>query len=70
MKRIKCGNADRYKALKAPKCGCDVCVLKFKIAEIERKYEPLFKMLEDAKDSANSAYAAASSALYVANYCR
>jgi hypothetical protein len=64
---VKCGNADRYKALRPPKCGCDMCALKYRLAELERKYGELADALGVAKDSANAANSAASAALYVAN---
>jgi len=33
---IKCRYADKYKAKRAPKCGCDYCELKWTIAEHQR----------------------------------
>jgi hypothetical protein len=32
----KCRYADKYKAVKAPTCGCDMCRLKWEIAKIYR----------------------------------
>ena len=34
--RIKCSYADKYKAIKKPTCGCEVCMLKWEIAELKR----------------------------------
>ena len=66
----KCGNADKYKGLRRPKCGCDVCLIKFELAETRRLLTQLISASQDAEDAANSASGAASAALYVANLSR
>lgn len=32
----KCRYADKYKAKRPPKCGCDMCNVKWKIAVVEQ----------------------------------
>lgn len=66
----KCHNADRYKGLKFPTCGRDICMLKYRIKQLELKYNKLSTLLEEANDTADSASGTASAALYVANYCK
>ena len=36
---LKCRYADKYKAIRAPTCGCDLCELKWTIAEHQRSYD-------------------------------
>lgn len=38
MKRIKCTYADRYKAIKAPTCGCKTCEDKWAMRPTEEMY--------------------------------
>lgn len=66
----KCHNADKYKGLHTPKCGCDICSLKFQIGQLEKICEELRISLKGAKDSANDACGRANAALYVEDYCR
>lgn len=66
----KCRHADRYKGVRAPSCGCDVCAFKWRIAELERQVKHLASVVSDADERASGAGSAASTALYVANYCR
>ena len=32
----RCGNARRYKAERKPTCGCDMCEMKWQVAELRR----------------------------------
>lgn len=32
----RCGNARRYKGLKPPTCGCDMCAVKYRMEQIKR----------------------------------
>lgn len=36
MREIKCRYADQYKGKQPPKCQCDVCYLKWELAELHR----------------------------------
>ena len=63
----KCKNADRYKAIRKPSCGCFVCETKWRIAELERKYVSLEESIGLAKDRSRSSSTASNAALYVAN---
>jgi hypothetical protein len=40
-----CGNYRRYKGLKAPKCGCDMCQMKFTTEELRRTVSSLQDMV-------------------------
>ena len=66
----KCSYADRYKAVRPPKCGCFVCETKWEIAELKRALTAISNELTKTKNAANSASGAADAALYVTNYCR
>lgn len=37
----KCRYADRYKATRPPTCGCDICRIKFALAESQRRIDAL-----------------------------
>lgn len=38
---LKCKFADWYKGVRPPKCGCEICELKWKLAEMEREVKHL-----------------------------
>lgn len=49
MKQMtKCRYANKYKAIKAPKCGCDYCILKWEKKQAEKKLA--FKLREKYND--------------------
>ena len=66
----KCYKADRYKATRPPTCGCDLCILKWEVAELKRSNVKLMAQLEKVSSCARSAVGSASTALYVANLPR
>lgn len=43
---IKCRYADRYKAIRPPKCGCNFCTDKFFIHDTVRKLQKRISELE------------------------
>lgn len=51
MSRVKCGYADKYKALMKPKCGCEVCELKWKVRNLQDHNASLKKCLEQSMEN-------------------
>lgn len=50
MSKVKCSYADQYKATRAPTCGCEVCGLKWELAQARRRHdldpESVFAVIE------------------------
>ena len=43
--KTKCDYADKYKGIRKPTCGCEVCELKWELAEKTRKVEDLQRII-------------------------
>lgn len=46
----KCKNARRYKAIRAPKCGCDCCEIRWQVKVIKTCVADIMKAIQDLYD--------------------
>jgi len=48
--KVKCGDADKYKAISKPTCGCEICELKWQLKKAQKgDYEVEWKFPSDAE---------------------
>ena len=45
----KCRGSDNYKGKREPRCGCDMCAFKWRIAELERQIMRLTAQMEQVE---------------------
>lgn len=52
----KCRYANSYKGRQPPKCGCDICALKWENAELRRDLEAMKRLIGKKLDATDCYY--------------
>lgn len=46
-KMTRCRNARKYKGMRPPTCGCDMCIIKFEVAQMKLSLEAKISKIDD-----------------------